>query len=401
MLSLEEAKSRILAALPVLPLEELHLASALGRFLAADISSPIDLPPFDNSAMDGYAVRSEDLKKASAENPVSLKLTGKIGAGESGELAALHGGESVRLFTGSPLPPGADAVVMQEDVRTEKDNVVFIESVRPFENVRLKGEDVRKGSLVLSRGSRLNATRRSLVAACGLSAVPVRKQAAIALIATGNELREPGEIISPGQIYESNRTLIGGLLDSIASVHTFPIVPDDLKKTTAVLQHAFSTADLVITTGGVSVGEFDFLKDAFVHLGGKIDLWRIAIRPGKPFVFGTLGGKHLFGLPGNPVSALVTFLVLVRPAILKMSGASNIELPTVEGELAEDLVNDGDRRHFMRVRWEMGRIHRGGPQASHRIANLAEANGLVDVPPETRLLKGSKVFAQLWDLPES
>lgn len=401
MLSLEEAKSRILAAVPPLPAEELHLSSALGRFLAADISSPIDLPPFDNSAMDGYAVRSDDLKNASIENPICLNLAGKIGAGESGELAVLASGKCVRIFTGSPLPPGSDAVVMQEDVKTETDNVLFTEPIRPFENVRLKGEDLRKNALVLSRGSRLNATRRGLLSACGLRVVPAHKQPAIALIATGNELREPGEIISSGQIYESNRTLAGGLLNTIASVHSFPIIPDDLEKTTAALQHAFSTADLVITTGGVSVGEFDFLKDAFIRMGGNIDLWRIAIRPGKPFVFGTLGSKHLFGLPGNPVSALVTFLVLVRPAILKMSGASHVELPSVEGELADDLVNESNRRHFMRVRWKAGRIHLVGPQASHMIANLSKANGLVDVPPETRLPKGRKVFAQLWDLPES
>jgi molybdopterin molybdotransferase len=204
--------------------------------------------------------------------------------------------------------------------------------------------------------------------------------------------------LRPGEIFESNRLLLSGFLENIAEVVMFPIVRDDPHQTTEALRKAFAQCDLVLTTGGVSVGEFDFVKDSFVKLGGQIELWKIAIRPGKPFVFGALENKFLFGLPGNPVSALVTFLLLVRPALLKMSGAKNVELPLVEGELEDELLNNGDRRHFMRVRWEEGKVRRAGPQASHMVGALGDANGLVDVPPKTRLMKGDAVKIQLWQL---
>jgi molybdopterin molybdotransferase len=395
MLSLEEAKSKILDQAEPLGSEVVPLSQSLHRFASVEIRAGIDLPPFDNSAMDGYAVKSTDLKKATVGNPVWLQVVGKLGAGEAENLA-LENNCCVRIFTGSRLPSDCDAVVMQEDVRLEGERIVFHEPVQPFENVRLKGEDVRTGTTIIRKGSRINPTCRALISACGIGAVEVFRRLKIALLATGNELKEPGAVLRPGEIFESNRLLLSGFLENIADVVMFPIVRDDPHQTTEALRKAFAQCDLVLTTGGVSVGEFDFVKDSFVKLGGQIELWKIAIRPGKPFVFGALENQFLFGLPGNPVSALVTFLLLVRPALLKMSGAKNVELPLVEGELEDELLNNGDRRHFMRVRWEEGKVRRAGPQASHMVGALGDANGLVDVPPKSRLMKGDAVTIQLW-----
>ena len=221
-------------------------------------------------------------------------------------------------------------------------------------------------------------------------------------MATGDELVEPGQPLSEGKIYESNRTLVTALLSSIGLAPTFlPLVPDHLERTVATFESTFATHDIVITTGGVSVGEFDFVKEAFNRIGGVIDHWKIAIRPGKPFVFGKLGSKLLFGLPGNPVSALVTFLVLVRPALLKMQGAEQCELPRVPAELTTEINNPGDRRHFVRARFEAGKVALLGRQASHMLGSIGAANCLVDVPPGTQLQRGAMVEAQLWELPES
>jgi molybdopterin molybdotransferase len=399
MISLEEAKERILSTIRPIGSERLLLKDARGRFSAGDLHSNLDLPLFDNSAMDGYAVRSQDLKHASAAAPVFLHCAGRIAAGEPFD-GAISSGECLRLFTGSLLPQGADAVVMQEDVALEGTQVGFSEPVKPLENVRLKGEDIRSGTLLVPEGERLNATRLGLLAAIGINEVRVGKLPAVALLATGNELREPGERLRPGELYESNRTLLSALL-SDAGCHSsvFSIVRDDLNQTTNALAEAFSRNDLVISTGGVSVGEFDFVRNAFSQLGGQIEFWKLSVRPGKPFVFGRWREKFLFGLPGNPVSALVGFLILVRPALLKMQGARALELPGFEGELTEPVTNRGERRHFMRVRLENGKVRVTGPQSSHIIGAMTEANGLIDVPPETHLNTGSIVRVYLWELP--
>ena len=401
MISLEEARERLFVSITPLEPERVPLLEALGRYCAESIHSRIDLPRFDNSAMDGYAVRCDDLKSATQERPVELKLVGRIGAGEVFG-GTIPPGTCLRLFTGSVLPSGADAVVMQEDVRVENGIFRFFESVKPFENVRLAGEDIREGTRITTEEDKLTAARLSLLAATGYAEVAVRKLPRVAVIATGDELVEPGEPLAAGKIYESNRALVTSLLRSLGIPATvLPILRDDFEKTTAGLKEAFSNHDVVITTGGVSVGEFDFVKDAFSKLGGVIDHWKVAIRPGKPFVFGKVQSKFLFGLPGNPVSALVTFLALVRPALLKMMGARKTELPQVAGELAEAVANPGDRRHFVRCAWSGGKLKSAGRQASHMIGSLGEANCLIDVPPGTRLEAGTKVSAYLWELPSA
>jgi molybdopterin molybdotransferase len=377
------------------------LRDAAGRVLTLTISSPIDLPPFDNSAMDGYAVRAVDVAFAKSEAPVSLRLRGRIPAGDnfSGELAT---GDCVRLFTGSPVPRGADAVVMQEDARTDPaklDEVLICDAVRPGENLRHRGEDVARGATLADAGDPLTAGKISLLAATGVSEVKVGTRPRVALLATGSELREAGQPLAPGQIYESNRAALGPLITRAGGVsQSFPLVADTLPATQTALERAFASCDVVVSSGGVSVGEMDFVKAAFERLGGVLEFWKVAMRPGKPFVFGRCGGKFLFGLPGNPVSAFVTFLLLVRPALWRWQGARTVSLPIYPARLGEPVSNAGDRRHFMRVRVDdAGRVFSAGRQASHALVSLAVANGLLNLPPGASFGTGSDVTVLRWD----
>ena len=379
---------------PVRP-EKLPVAEAAGRFLAEAVTSSLDLPPFDNSAMDGYAVRAADVAAARPDQPIALRVLGQIGAGEvfPGNVGVQT---CVRLFTGTPLPAGADAVVMQEDTHSspdQPDRVQILDRVRPWENIRLRGEDVKTGAVIATPGTRLGAGHLNLLAAVGTASVRVARRPRVGVLATGSELRPPGKPLAPGQIHESNRGMLGALLaEAGAEARAYPLVPDSLARTRTALQRAFADCDAVVTTGGASVGKLDFVKAAFAELGGSQEFWKVAIKPGKPFIFGTLAGKFLFGLPGNPVSAFVTFLLLVRPALLRWQGAAHLGLPVHPGTLAEPLVNRGDRRHFVRVRVDdAGLVHSAGTQASHMLHSLASANGLVDVPPETTWAAGTTV----------
>lgn len=435
MLELEEAQQSVLAAMPSPLTEMVTLDSADGRVLAAPVHSALDLPPFDNSAMDGFAVRAADVAAASSQTPVRLRLAGKIAAGE-GPRASVAPGTCIRIFTGSPMPPGSDAVVMQEDTQAEPNGgaeIAFLATTVPGENIRLRGGDVRVGQKLLSKGERLGPAQVSLLAAIGLGQVAVGRRPVVGLLATGSELREPtliasvaagrlqantgesletaGETTSalvaassparlgPGQIYESNRVGLAALARRAGAVaKTFPLVPDDLAMTRKTLEEALSQCEIVVTSGGVSVGEMDFIKQALVDIGGELAFWKVAVKPGRPFVFGRCRDRFVFGLPGNPVSALVTFLLLVRPALLRWQGASEVSLPAYPGKLAESLGNPGTRRHFMRVTiGTAGEVHSAGAQASHILSSLAAANGLVDVPPETTWPAGRMVNVLRWE----
>jgi molybdopterin molybdotransferase len=392
MLEVEDAQARITAAITPLAGEVVSLREAAGRVLAESIVAPLSLPSFDNSAMDGYAVRAADVVGASADSPITLKQVGAVAAGAM-FAGAVEKGTCVRLFTGSPLPAGADAVVMQEDTRATGDSIAVLDPVKPWENVRLAGEDVKCGERVAQAGERLSATRLALCGALGLERVRVGARPVIAVLGTGNELIEAGTPLAPGQIYESNRLAVAALVaDCGGRAKIYPLVRDSLEATRDALEKAFAECDAVITSGGVSVGEHDLVKAAFESLGGTVDFWQVAMKPGKPFVFGRLGGKFLFGLPGNPVSAFVTFLLLVRPAILRMQGASDLSLPSYPAVLSEPLHNRGGRRHFLRVRVdESGHVWSTSPQASHALGALARANGLVEVAPDTHLAEGTTV----------
>jgi len=400
VIELEEAVQRILAVMPASARERVPLAAAHERVLSERLLAALDLPSFDNSAMDGYAVCATDVAAATLESPVGLRLRGRVAAGET-FAAELSTGDGVRLFTGSPLPRGADAVVMQEDTRTDPTNaerVLICDSVKPLENVRLRGTDVKSGAVVAEAGEALTVGRIGLLAATGVMEVSVGKQPRVGLLATGSELREAGQTLSPGQIYESNRLTLAELVrraGGLPKVH--PLVPDKPDATRQALEIALAESDVVVTSGGVSVGEMDFVKAGFEALGGELQFWKVAIRPGKPFVFGRWREKFLFGLPGNPVSAFVTFLLLVRPALRRWQGANDVALPVQSGVLVEPLVNAGERRHFMRVRVDAaGKVFSAGAQASHALFSLAAASGLMDVPPRTTITVGKTVAVIRW-----
>jgi molybdopterin molybdotransferase len=355
--------------------------------------------------MDGYAVRAQDVASARLDSPAHLRLVGRVAAGEkfSEEVSA---GNSVRLFTGSPLPAGADAVVMQEDTKLDPaapNEVLIFDSVKPWENVRFRGEDVKRGASLVAKSEAVTVGRLALLAATGCVEVLVSRRPVVGIVATGSELKEPGQSLDPGQIYESNRLAIAALVRKAAAIpRIYPLVTDALDATRLALSHALKECDLIVTSGGVSVGEMDFVKQAVTDLGGELQYWKVAIKPGRPFVFGRLpvaaGNKLFFGLPGNPVSALVTFLLLVRPAILRWQGASQIAPPSRSAILAEPLENQGERRHFMRVRISTdGKVLSSGVQASHVLSSLAAAHGLVDVPARTALAAGTTVQVLHWD----
>jgi molybdopterin molybdotransferase len=397
VLELEEALARTLEVMPAPIAEVLPVANATGRILTHPITSPHPLPLFDNSAMDGYAVSSADVSSATRETPVTLKLAGRIEAGQSPSVEVVPG-SCVRIFTGSALPPGADAVVMQEDTELRAEQLAVLDVVKPWENIRFAGEDVKAGALLAQAGDRLTPTRAALLAATGCGEVRVARQPSAAVLATGSELRSPGEVLASGQIYESNRSMIASLLSPAgAKVTTYPIVPDSLEATRTTLKEAFEKHDLVLTSGGVSVGEMDFVKAAFEEIGGSLEFWKVNIRPGRPFVFGRLGNKFLFGLPGNPVSALVTFLLLVRPAVLRWQGATEVLLPRYSATLGESFTNSGERRHFVRVRVDnRGEVVSAGVQASHILSSLASANALLDMPPRSEWELGKTVQVLRW-----
>ena len=404
-LELESALKRINEALPSPQREDVALPDAASRIAFEEVLSPMDLPSFDNSAMDGYAVRAEDTAATNSSQPVRLRNRGILAAGESfsGELGP---GECLRLFTGAPLPAGTNAVVMQEDARPDAagaDVISIVAPVTPWENVRFRGEDVKRGQRLCGRGQRLGFGHLALLAATGHATIAVGKPPAVSVLATGSELREPGAPLLHGQIYESNRAALRGLIAAVGPLPRLaPIVADTLVETRNSLQEAFASSDMVISCGGVSVGEFDFVKRAFEDLGGCLEFWRVNIRPGRPFVFGRLGERFLFGLPGNPVSAVVTFLLLVRPALLRWQGAADCHLPRTAGILAQPLQNHGERRHFVRVRIdESGMVHPTGTQASHILNSLAAANGLVDLPPQAKLSPGDKTPVLLFEPPGS
>ena len=325
LLSYEDALNQLLAAAqPVDGCDTVPLADARGRVLAKDLLSPVDVPPLDNSAMDGYCLRWADITDASQIFPVSQR----IAAGRVGK--ALMPGTIARIFTGAPLPEGADSVVMQEQCRLVERGVVLEGLAAMGQHVRRRGEDIRSGSVVLPAGTRLNAAHLGVAAATGADRLKVWRPLRVALFSTGDELALPGvpaEQLAPGAIYNSNRSTLRALLEGAGCiVHDLGVVPDDFEATRTALRDAARDSDLVLTSGGVSVGEEDHVKPAVVA-EGSLSLWKIAIKPGKPLAFGHVrsaaGGTAAFiGLPGNPVSSFVTFLMLVRPYLMALQGTS-------------------------------------------------------------------------------
>jgi len=348
LISVDEALALILDGIrPVSEIECVSLDAALGRVLAQTVQSSIDVPGYDNSAMDGYAVRSADIATAGAVLPVLQR----IAAGYTG--TALTPGTAARIFTGAPLPAGADAVVMQELCDRQGENVIINTRVEAGENVRRAGEDIAQGADVLVAGSRLRPQELGLLASIGTGVVPVSRRLKVATFFTGDELVEPGAALAPGQIYNSNRYTLKGLLTTLdCDIIDLGLVPDTLEATVDTLQQAALLADVVITSGGVSVGEEDYVRLALQQLG-ELTMWRIAMKPGKPVAFGRIGETLFMGLPGNPVSVFVTFLLFARPLLLKLQGAGDVNpiVLRVRSGFDRAAVN---RQEYLRVRLQQG-----------------------------------------------
>ncbi|MFA6312497.1 MAG: gephyrin-like molybdotransferase Glp [Sterolibacterium sp.] len=400
LLSFDEAQLQLLAgARPVTDIELLATFDAAGRVLAVPLTSVIAVPPLDNSSMDGYAVRSGDVTAVGT----SLAIAQRIAAGSVGH--SLAPGTAARIFTGAPIPPGADAVVMQEMCAHDGDGRVAINHLpKPGDWIRRAGQDIRAGAEVLGAGTRLSPAHLGLAASVGFAALPVYRPLRVALFSTGNELVMPGEVaaadLPPGAIYNSNRYLLRGLLQQLGcEVGDLGIVPDNLAAMRAALREAAADHDLILTSGGVSVGEEDHVRPA-VQAEGALALWKIAIKPGKPLAFGHVrsdsglnGGKCAFiGLPGNPVSSFVTFVMLVRPFILKMQGALR-QTPTALSLRADfDWPRPDARREFLRARRNpAGGLELFPNQDSAVLTSAAWADGLVDNPPGQAIRRGDAV----------
>lgn len=392
MLSADEALSLILAqARPLAEVEMVATAEALNRVLAERLVSALDVPPLDNSAMDGYAVRVADI---APDGSTALRIAQRIPAGAVGK--PLEAGTAARIFTGAPVPPGCDAVVMQENCRAEVDTVVIDKAPRMSENIRRAGEDIAAGAEILPAGVKLRAQELGLAASVGIAALPVHRRLKVATFFTGDEIVMPGQPLEPGQIYNSNRFVLAGLLQALGcETVDLGIVPDDFAATVKALEHAAGCADLVITCGGVSVGEEDHVKAA-VEAVGRLNLWKIAIKPGKPLAFGNAGTTPFIGLPGNPVSAFVTFCLFVRPFILRSQGVTAIAPQVFPLKADFDWPKPDKRREFLRARLHTGedgstsaRLYPN--QGSGVLTSVAWADGLIEVPEGTAIRRGEIV----------
>ena len=398
MLELDEALDRVTGSLSPLNSEEAALHDLPRRILAEPLVASLDLPVADNSSMDGYAVRADDLKGARPKNPIPLQMLGIVPAGEVPQMTVLPG-TCVRVFTGSFLPAGADAVLMQEETEAEGGLVRCLDPVTPWENIRFRGEDVKTGTRLLESGEWLRARHLGLIAATGRAQVRVSRRPRVGILATGHELQEAGQALAPGAIFESNRVVMAELVRQVGGIPTiYPLVEDTMEATTRALGQAIDENDAVVTTGGVSVGDYDLVRPAIEALGGRIEFWRVRLRPGKPFVFARFDDKPLFGLPGNPVSAVTTFMILVRPGLLKLQGARSLEANARWCRLTESVSNSGDRPHFFRVRIdEHEGLSSAGLQGSHALQSLSQADGWLRVDPKQTLEAGALASIMVWD----
>jgi molybdopterin molybdotransferase len=390
--SLQDALAQLLAyAQPLQDSEEVSTFDADRRVLAQDVVSQLDVPGFDNSAMDGYALRSADVPEAGAK----LRVAQRIAAGHFGQM--LHAGEAARIFTGAPMPPGADAVVMQEDCTDLGNDMVRIRTVPAAAQwVRRAGDDLKKSATVLSKGELLTPASLGLAASIGLETLPVLRRPRVALFSTGDELVMPGDVaphaMPPGAIYNSNRFFLRALLQRLGcEVTDLGIVPDDRAATVAALQTAAQKHDLILTSGGVSVGEEDHIKPAVQQLG-TLDLWSIAIKPGKPFAYGRVGAAHFIGLPGNPVSSFITFVLLVRPFLQKLQGQPPVAIHSVASYAHFNWPKADKRQEFLRVkRNAAGGLDLFANQSSGVLTSAVWADGVVDNPAGQMIKHGDTV----------
>jgi molybdopterin molybdotransferase len=403
LLSLEQARAHMLAALSGEPIndENVPLADLPGRILAADVVSPINAPPADNSAMDGYAFNFAALGDNIAENAV-FTLAGKALAGEP-FIGSVRADQCLRIMTGAELPQGCDTVVMQENVEADGDTITLKKIPKPQANVRYTGEDIKKGETLFTAGHRLGPVDIGLLATMGIAEAAVRPRLKVAVFANGSELRAPGEVLAAGEIYDSNRYFLRAMLERLGcEVLDIGVIPDNLEQLRTAFKKADASADVVITCGGASVGEADYTRQ-LLREQGDIGFWKVAIKPGKPFMFGHLASSTFFGLPGNPMSALVTFYQLVLPVLQKMQGLEAAPALALSARASCDIRRNRSRLEFLRASLTTDSdgeliVTPDKQQSSGALSSFARSNCFILLEAGEQVLKqGEKVGVQLYD----
>ena len=398
-IKVDEARKVILEKIKVQGTEKVSISEALGRILSEDIIARRNNPPMDNSAMDGYALKAKDIELATSENPIKLEIIEDLAAGYSPKMT-IQSGQAVRIMTGAPIPEGADAVIMQEDTERNENSVQVKDKAEIRENIRDAGEDVREGETVIKKGAKLLPAHIGMMAVVGRSSVLVGRRPSVAILSTGDEIKDLDDSLSGPCIYNSNGYMLAAQVKSAGGIPSYLGIARDNEED---LMEKFNWAlqcDMVVSSGGVSVGDYDLVKASLKKMGQEMLFWKVAMKPGKPLAFGRIDNVPIFGLPGNPVSSFVSFEQFVRPSIRKMMGASQLSHLLVQAKLTHTVHKKAGRQHFLSayVKWENGTctVSPTQEQGSGILKSTVNANGLLIFPLElTEMTKGTEVTVQL------
>ncbi len=398
-IKVDEARKIILEKIKVQGTEKVSINEALGRILSEDIIARRNNPPMDNSAMDGYALKAKDIELATSENPIKLEIIEDLAAGYSPKMT-IQSGQAVRIMTGAPIPEGADAVIMQEDTERNENSVQVKDKAEIRENIRDAGEDVREGETVIKKGAKLLPAHIGMMAVVGRSSVLVGRRPSVAILSTGDEIKDLDDSLSGPCIYNSNGYMLAAQVKSAGGIPSYLGIARDNEED---LMEKFNWAlqcDMVVSSGGVSVGDYDLVKASLKKMGQEMLFWKVAMKPGKPLAFGRIDNVPIFGLPGNPVSSFVSFEQFVRPSIRKMMGASQLSHLLVQAKLTHTVHKKAGRQHFLSayVKWENGTctVSPTQEQGSGILKSTVNANGLLIFPLElTEMTKGTEVTVQL------